>query len=405
MPQFFRFPAYRAPLARNLALSLAIAGALAIQSPLITALVASIGTIYLAHYGFVVIERVAQGYLNPDHFPPAMSTPVWRPLKLAAIIVAAFFAIAVVTVITGDGALTMLANVAAALLLPASVMTLAVSDSLRQAINPRRVFGLARKIGPSYLVLFVFLLLLMGGSQQAFELIAPALGESMWLLALASSFVGNYFFLIMCALMGYVLYQYSDVLNLPVVGPGEDARDEARPTGGDRETDRSEAAIGRLIVAGDVGGAIALVENALHEDPDDLSLHARLHKLLQIEGSPERTDAHLDRYLELLLRKDSGQAAALAQEARARNADWMPSVAGHVVLLARAALEEGKFDLVLELTHNFETRYRDDEAVSAVMLLRAQALSAGDPADGVNRSRRDTADQHPASDATAAARR
>ena len=150
MPQFFRFPAYRALLVRNLTLSLAFAGALALQSRAAASVIAMAASLYLAHYGFVVIERVAQGYLNPDHFPAA-KTSLWRPLKLAAIMMASFFAVAVVSAVTGDGVLTLLADAAVALLFPASVMTLAVTNSLRQAINPRRVYALARRIGPPYL--------------------------------------------------------------------------------------------------------------------------------------------------------------------------------------------------------------------------------------------------------------
>lgn len=374
MPQFFRFPAYRAPLARNLAVSLLLAGALAPQSPWIASLAASIASIYLAYYGFVVIECVAQGYLHPDQFPRARPIHPWRPLKLAAIMLTAFFAIAVVTVATGDGAFTLAADVAVALLLPACVMTLAVTDSLRQAINPRRVFELARRIGAPYLVLFVFLLLLMGGSQQAFELVAPVLGESVWLLGLASSFVGNYFFLIMCALMGYVLYQYSDALGLPVSGPGEAATAESAGQ-------RREAVLARLIAGGDVDGAIDLIERELAQRPDDVSLHERLHRLLQIAGDRARRDSHLERYLDRLYRRPE-QALALAREVLAQDPDWTPASGALVVRLARAALDAGQFDLVLALTRDFETRHADDDSTPTVMLMRAEALSrSGKPGD------------------------
>jgi tetratricopeptide (TPR) repeat protein len=366
MPQFFRFPAYRAPLVRNLVVSLALAGALAL-SPWLASLVASFASIYLAYYGFVVIECVARGYLHPNHFPATRPIHPWRPLKLAAILLAAFIAIAVVAVVTGDGVFTLAADIAVALLLPACVMTLAVTDSLRQAIDPRRVFELARRIGAPYLVLFAFLLLLMGGSQQAFELVAPALGESVWWLALASSFVGNYFFLIMCALMGYVLYQYSDALGLQVTGPGESV------SGGSAQRQR-EAVLGRLIAAGDVDGAIGLVERELAQRPDDLSLHERLHRLLQIAGDRARRDAHLERYLDLLHRQPE-QALALARDVLAQDPNWAPVSAALTVRLARAALDGGQFDLVLALTRDFETRHADDDSAPTVMLMRAEALS------------------------------
>jgi len=373
MPQFFRFPAYRQPLLRNLVLSLAFAAATAAHARL-AVLVASTATVYFAYYGLQVIERIAQGYLHPDHFPPS-ATGFWRPLKLVAILAVAFVPVAVLTVAIGEGLVTMLANVAVALLLPASVMTLAVSDSLRAAINPRRTYELARRIGPSYLVLFLFLLLLIGGSPQAFELLAPALGESTWLLAFASCFVGNYFFLIMCALMGYVLFQKSEVLGLLVIGRGEDELTEPSASVADAESAWRETTLGRLVASGDVNGAIALLERAQREHPDDVSLHARLHKLLLIEGTRERMNRHLDRYLRLLLQGNPSRALALVREARARSDDWMPATATMVVRLARAALAAEQFDLVLALTRDFEARFPAHGSAPEVAGMRSRAMS------------------------------
>lgn len=392
MPQFFRFPAYRAPLLRNLALSALLAGALALQSRWLASLVASGASIYLAYYGFLVIERVAQGYLHPDRFPAARPIHPWRPLKLAAIMLTAFIGIALVTSVTGDGVLTLVADIAVALLLPACIMTLAVTDSLRQAINPRRVFDLARRIGAPYLVLFLFLLLLMGGSQQAFELVAPALGESAWLLALASSFVGNYFFFIMCALMGYVLYQYSDVLGLQVTGPGEEAAAEAA-TAGWRDT-----ALARLMAAGDIGSAIELLERESIARPDDTAVHERLRRLLALAGDRARRDTHLERYLEVLLQRQPGQALALARDVLAGDPDWTPASGALAVRLARAALDARQFDLVLALTREFESRHGGDDSAPTVVLMRAQALAESGQAEAAEREMRDLA-------ATAAARR
>jgi hypothetical protein len=385
MPQLFRFPAYRRPLLRNLGLSLGFAVALAIHARL-AVVVAFLASFYLAYYGFQVIERVAQGYLHPDHFPVSRAG-LWRPLKLVVILTVAFVPVAVMTVLFGEGVVTMLVNVAVALLLPASVMTLAITDSLGQAVSPRRTYELARKIGPSYLVLFLFLLLLMGGSPQAFELVAPALGSSNWLLAFASSFVGNYFFLIMCALMGYVLFQYSDVLGLPVVGRGEDELTE--PSSGivDAESAWRETTLGRLVASGDLQGAIALLERAERGHPDDLALHARLHKLLQIDGARARIDAHLDRFLEVALARDPPQAVALAREALARDVDWTPSSATQAARLARAALDMQQFDLVMVLTRDFEARYPTHGSASTVAAMRSQAASALSVSGGLRADR------------------
>jgi hypothetical protein len=236
--------------------------------------------IYLAHYGFVIIERIAQGFLQPDQFPSG-SRMSWRPLKLAAILFVSFLVIGLVTRLTGDGVLTLVADAAVALLLPASVMTLAVTDRLKDAIDPQRLSGFARKIGFPYVMLFLALLLLMGGSQQAFDLVAPVLGKSPWLLGFVGSFVGNYFFFIMCSMMGYVLFQYSDVLELNVVGPGDSELGELLAYG---EFHRRDAILGRLLAEGDLRGAKAHLEHEVSLDPDNDSLRLRLRKLDAIDA-------------------------------------------------------------------------------------------------------------------------
>jgi hypothetical protein len=279
MPLLFSFPAHRGPLARNLIVSVVLAGIMAAQAWLAASVFAMAAAIYLAHYGFVIIERIAQGFLQPEQFP-AGARMSWRPLKLAAILFVSFLAIGLVNRLTGDGVLTLLADAAAALLLPASVMTLAVTNNLREAIDPRRLFDFARKIGWPYVALFLALLLLMGGSQQAFDLVAPVLGKSPWLLGLAGSFVGNYFFFIMCAMMGYVLFQYSDALSLNVVGPGDPEPAELL---GEGEFHRRDAILGRLLAEGDLAAAKAHLVHELTFDPDNASLRTRLEKLEAIE--------------------------------------------------------------------------------------------------------------------------
>ena len=352
MARFFRFPAYRAPLARNALISVVLAAAAALPWPFLTIAAALAATLYLTWYGFTVIERAAEGFLYPDDYPAALQRPhPLRPLKMFAILVAAFFCVGVVSALTEGGVLTTLALIAVALLLPASVMTLAMTDRLRQAINPLRLLRLARQIGPSYLVLFACLLLLMVGSTQAFELVAPLLGDSAWLLALASSLVGNYFFLIMCALMGYVLYQYSEALDLVVIGPGEARTASAALTRREVEQRRRDARLGRLVARGRIAEAIALLDAALADQPGDLALHARLHKLLWFDPASGRIDAHTERYLGLLLADSREQAAlALAAEALARNPAWRPRQAEQRALLAQAAQRAGNADLAQRLT-------------------------------------------------------
>ncbi len=68
-----------------------------------------------------------------------------------------------------------------------------------------------------------------------------------------------------------------------------------------------------------------LLYDDLRERPQDLSLHARLHKLLLAEGSTPRIEDHTEKYLELLVKSQNWREALdLVGEALARRADWSP---------------------------------------------------------------------------------
>src|SRR5262249_58507074 len=117
----------------------------------------------------------------------------------------------------------------------------------------------------------LFLLLLLISSQQAADLLMPRLGEQMQADAKAMSgtgaapqaigaalarsmafgffvltFIGSYFFILMCSLIGYAMYQYADLLGVSVVGPGE-ARTVGRISSAEHQRRARDALIGQMV--------------------------------------------------------------------------------------------------------------------------------------------------------------
>ncbi len=69
-----------------------------------------------------------------------------------------------------------------------------------------------------------------------------------------------YFTYVICALIGYAMYQYADTLEISVVGPGEErVRSVARSRSGDPRTRTRDALIGQMIAAGEIKEAIGLL--------------------------------------------------------------------------------------------------------------------------------------------------
>lgn len=373
MPHLFRFPAYSDPLLRNLAATAAIAAAVWTEAWLLVLIAALVSTVIIARYGFLVIERTSQGYLKPSDYPKTFEQgSPYRPYKLFAIYLVAGVAIGLLGVLTKSSFLVFLAELAVSLLIPAAVMQLTMTDSFTQSVNPVKLLDIAVRIGGAYLVLCVFLFLLQLGSLQAFVLVAPLFADRIWALVGVFVFVGIYFFLIMSALTGYVMYQYADALGLSVVGPGEAVGTLRR---GDHAKRVRDAMIGQMVAAGEIKEAIDLINDELRDRPNDLSLHARLHKLLLIENSNARVDDHTERYLDLLMKSGNArEALPLVEEAFGRKASYEPRNLEHVATLARTALESGKAQLAAQLVRGFDKKHPSHPEIPAVYLVGAQLL-------------------------------
>jgi hypothetical protein len=408
MPKFFLFPAARAPMIRiavgGLAYGIAgwVFGRNLFTSPAFGTLflfaVLLAVSVFIARYGFLVIERTAAGYLHPSQYPEfgEQGSP-YRPYKMFLIMMVVPVLIGIVSAVFTSPLLMVLLFIAFAALLPASTIVMTMTDSFFEAINPARALEVARKIGKPYWGLCLFLLLLMLSSQQASELLMPkllgpqmeaqsigpgtdlasvaaALGRAIATALFVAGFVGNYFFILMCVLIGYVMYQYADRLGVSVVGPGEVAT-TGRVSSREHQRRMRDAMIGQMVAAGEIREAIDTLNDDLRDRPSDLSLHARLHKLLLIEGSAPRIEDHTERYLDLLIRSDNAkEALPLAAEAYGRKADWEPRKLEHVAPLARAALEAGKPQLAAQLIRGFDKKHKMHPDIPQIYLIGAKLL-------------------------------
>jgi len=411
MPKFFLFPAAKPSLLRIAAVAVAygIAGWIYGRNyftartfgALVLLAVALASAVFLARYGFLVIERTAAGYLRQDQYPEfAERGSPYRPYKMFLVMVVVPLLIAVIGAAINSTILVALLLTAFALLLPASCMVMTMTDSFFDAVSPTRCFELARKIGKPYLALCLFLLLLMISSQKATELILPTLGAQMpsptgttrgaspqeiagaigrhlGFGYFVLGFIGSYFFLLMCSLIGYAMYQYAELLGISVVGPG-DARTLGRITSAEHKRRTRDALIGQMVAAGEMREAIEMLNADLGEKPSDLSLHGRLHKLLLLEGAAPRIEDHAERYIELLVKSDNArEALPLVEAAFARRPDYEPRTLELVVPLARGALAAGKAKLAAQLIRGFDKRHRMHPDIPDIYLLGAQVMLEG----------------------------
>jgi hypothetical protein len=404
VPKFFLLPLDRAVATRILAMSAAavlspLALTLGFFGFLLMMLVLFAVLVIGAQFGFSIIERSSQGFLRPSEYPQVELETSWaRPFKYVAINVIFVLVLVAIGVVTTSELLVWIAWLLLfGIAMPASVMRLVMTGSLPRAVSPGGIVEVITRIGKPYIALCVFvffadlcrtygmgLIAGAGGIGTAMSAAAgggkAALGAGIFFLMFLIVAGFWYFTYMICALIGYAMFQYADALEITVIGPGETRGPATRRV--DVKARSRDAMIAKMVAAGDVREAIDVLNDDLRDRPSDLSLHARLHKLLLAEGYRPRIEDHTEKYLGLLMRSDNArEALPLVEEALARDENWSPRSVEHVVPLARAAMAASKPQLAARLIKGFDKKHRMHPDIPAVYLIGAQLmLQQGGPA-------------------------
>jgi hypothetical protein len=404
VPKFFLLPFDRTVATRILVMSAA-----AVLSPLALMLgffgfllmvLVLFGVVLVgAQFGFTIIERSSQGFLRPAEYPAIQTETSWaRPFKYVAINVIFMLVLVAIVIVTTSETLAWVAWVLLfGIAMPAAVIRLVLTGSIGRAISPAGLVDVISRIGKPYIALCVFVFfadlcrtygtgLIAGAGGIGTAMTAAAgggkasLGAGIFVLMFLIVAGFWYFTYMMCALIGYAMYQYADALEITVIGPGETRGPATRRV--DVKARSRDAMVAKMVASGDVKEAIDIINDDLRDRPHDLSLHARLHKLLLHEGYRPRIDDHTEKYLTLLMKTDNArEAIPLVEEALGRDPAWSPRTVEHVVPLARAALASSKPQLAAQLVRGFDKKHRMHPDIPAVYLIGAQImLQQGGPA-------------------------
>jgi len=401
--KFFTLPLDRAVLARIAGLAVAgvIAAALFFLGALgVLAGLAGILAVLVigARYGFKIIERSSRGFLQPGDYPLSDEDLVspYLPYKFVAMNFVFGLVLVLAALLTGGSEFFTLVVWLALFVVvtPAATMRLVITGSLRSALNPAELVALIRRIGKPYAALaaFVFCADLCRSYGMAALAVAGGLGAgALGMAGGAKAAIGFggvallffmgvgfwYFTYVICALIGYAMYQYADTLEIAVIGPGEErARSVARSRGGDSRTRTRDMLIGQMIAAGEIKEAIALLAEDLRDRPNDLALHGRYHRLLVADGDAAHIESHADQYMTLLVKSQNWrEAIELYEDTVARSPEWTMREVGNIVPLAQAALRSGNPKVAGRLVRAFDRRHPNHPDVPRAYLLGAQLMA------------------------------
>lgn len=198
---FFRYPLKLTGLA-----TLGFIGVISALLP--QNLIGVIGLLFLSaftiHYGLRVIDNVRYGEMEPPRFSDVFARNS-EHLFIKQITVFILLGMFVGAGLYLGTALGMLVLAFVVLAVPASTMLLAMTSSVTEAVHPRNLALLMWRIGPTYLLLFICLLIVAAGP----TLVTPMLVELVNERALfpVSMTVSAYFTFVTYAMMGYILYE------------------------------------------------------------------------------------------------------------------------------------------------------------------------------------------------------
>ncbi len=349
LPMVFKYPAHGDALVKIAAFTIALVVADRFL-PLAWLWMALIWLAFLG-YCFRTLERTALGHLVPAEFTTEDRTNRdYRPI-LQVVIFIIFMGIAIATGAFLGPVMGQVALFVVSLVIPASIMVLALDERLGSALNPARLLETIAGIGLPYFALCVFLLLLLESSQFLSDGLDAFMPD--WLSEILADVVTMYFMVSMYYLMGYALFQNHEKLGIDVQVDAAKAHQNLRSSAGAAPDLLGPETTG-LISEGKLEDAAGRIENRLKREYDNNKLHDQYHKLLLLDGKPKPIVRHVNEYV-------ANPDLALADPAL-------------VLPLATQAAELRRDATAIELVKGFDKRFPDHADVPGVYLLAAKLL-------------------------------
>ena len=256
------------------------------------------------------------------------------------------------------------------LAMPANVICLGMTRSLRSSLNPLALIAIMRAFGLPYLTLFglswVFL-------ETLLQVLGWVLAFSGWLWPPLFSLIAGYFLLAIMYLFGLAMHQYASALGYQ---PRAEARAEALAAHPVQASDSLSAAQ-RYIEQGDLSCAVNAAAQAVRQQPQSLVAHRLYHGLLRETQQADALAQHASEFVPLLFAcQKNGEALRVMgciTDVKARQ-KVLPYTLAESLPLAALAHRAGQGTLALELIEHALANDRDNPQQPSAHLLAADIL-------------------------------
>jgi len=314
-------------------------------------------------YCFEALDRTTQGELSPPGLTYSVIVDGYElPAKLFALFVVFFMLVGSIGQSVGFLP-SMILLYFGMFAMPASIMTLTVTNSMLSTLNPLLLMSMIRRIGWSYLILYAFLFFLSTAQATAQYFFSTRIDPSLFFPVYNG--INLYFSIIMFHMMGYVIFQYHENFGEPT---------PAVLTSVDPETQKLSY-FEQCMDEGNTDAAIAELQGLLKLEPNNTDLRQRLHTLLLANQRTDDLARHAKRYIPLLISNNNPHAAAevyLDCLENDKECSLQDPESYHP--LVQALRERHKPDLAVQLAKDFYAKFPDNDLLPAIYLLAAKIL-------------------------------
>lgn len=250
---------------------------------------------------------------------------------------------------------------------PAATMSLAMDESLANALNPSTWFALIGRVGLPYGLLWLLMLVFQISAANAAgwlnawlpSLMAMVLAQAIFLWGLFGTF----------HLMGYLIYQYHEHLGFE---PNRHTHAAELPRS--RESELVAAASAR-VRDGDSVGALALLREEMRERALSLAAHELYRRLLRAGGDKDELQRHGRQFLHLLMvEKQDRKALALARECLDADPEFAPLEGDDGLRLAERAEQMSQHKLAADILIGTARSHARDAVGTEAALRAARSL-------------------------------
>ncbi len=373
LPQVFKYPAHGDALVKIFAY--AIAAYVARRWLPFGPILAGLCWLAFFAYCFGILERTARGHLvAAEVFVNDRTDKDRRPILQVVILIVFIMLVGLAAAFLGKvaGQVTLFL---VTLVIPASIMVLALEERLGSALNPMRLLATISGIGLPYLALCAFLFLLLQSSTYLVQGLDKFLPD--WVSGILAGAVSMYFMVSMYYLMGYVLYQNHEELGVDVQVDTAMAHHNLQRAGGGGKVvaDVLGPETRSLVADGKLEEAAARIENNLRRDWDNNKLHDQYQKLLLLQGVPKAIAKHVNEYVPKLIReKKAARAVEVYEAARTVLPDLLIVDSTILLPLATQACELRRDATAFDLLKGFDKRFPESADIPGVYMLAATIL-------------------------------